>query len=250
MKETKKVIPTILEEIRLGPWTGENYDKKRYPLTTNGNGKTGPLLLVLNFPRLTCPLNPPCEHLCYSANDWHLATEWCQKNAGRNYVAYVENPSRFWKKLKFDIENGGFPFFRYFETGDIPDDAFLEGMVKLALELPTVRFVAYTKQYETVLAFLDKGGKIPDNLHLYASTWREANGALWKGELIKRLEAYKVFLAEYIPTVEELEEFSVSHRGHVCACNVGCSACKACLTNFGNVGFIDHNLNRKLKKKK
>lgn len=251
MKRKKKVsnpILTIEEEIARGLWLGYGYDEGRYPILTNHNSKTGALFLVLNFPRLSCPLNAPCEKLCY-CNAGNLHTETCQKNAARNYQSYEKDPKRFWKAILAQLEKEGYPFFRYFEMGDIDSLRFLNGMNWLALQAKNVRFVAYTKQYEILLKWLKQGHKLPANLHIYASEWKLAGGTTWKADKVKELNSFGIPSAIYIPTVEAMEEFTAMGKGHICSCP-GCSSCKVCAISNGNIGFVDHQLAKKLKRKK
>ena len=62
-------------------------------------------------------------------------------------------------------------YFRYHSAGDIIDEKYLKGMVKIARLHPEVRFLAYTKKYELVNSYMDKGYRIPKNLKLLFSNW-------------------------------------------------------------------------------
>lgn len=232
----KMPILTIEQETKMGFLLG-NYDEKKYPLLTNHNGKTGAQFLVLNFPRITCAIDSPCWKSCY-CNSGHLHTETCQKNAFRNLKSYLDNPKRFWRAILAQIEKEDFLFFRYFEMGDIDSLEFLNGMVWLAENCPKTKFVCYSKRYEVLLDYLDKGGKFPLNLRIFASEWVLESGKVWKQDLLAKLSAYGIKKAIYIPSVKALKAFDMK-KGHICTCE-GCSKCKACANIDKNVGFLDH----------
>lgn len=57
-------------------------------------------------------------------------------------------------------------YFRWFVGGDIPSQAFYNGMVELAKMHPEVKFLCFTKQYNSI-----RFGRIPSNLSIVLSAW-------------------------------------------------------------------------------
>lgn len=66
--------------------------------------------------------------------------------------------------------------WRYFTIGDIPDSRFVDCMVELAKANPDVSFWTYTKKYGIVNRWIDKNGKLPDNLVIVFSHWMNKDG--------------------------------------------------------------------------
>jgi hypothetical protein len=54
--------------------------------------------------------------------------------------------------------------FRWFDSGDLQNEAHLRRICQVAERLPGVKFWLPTREYGFVLAFLRKGGRIPSNL--------------------------------------------------------------------------------------
>ena len=64
-------------------------------------------------------------------------------------------------------------FFRFHVSGDIPDAAYLSRMVGVAQRNPHCQILCFTKRYRLVNEFLQSGQRIPENLHLVFSVWRD-----------------------------------------------------------------------------
>jgi hypothetical protein len=60
-------------------------------------------------------------------------------------------------------------FFRWHVSGDIVNDRYLAGMIRVALENPKCEFLAFTKAYQIVNTAIAAGAVIPSNLHLLFS---------------------------------------------------------------------------------
>ena len=62
-------------------------------------------------------------------------------------------------------------YFRYHSSGDIVDEKYFEGMVRVAKKCKSVKFLCFTKKFEIVNNYLASGEKIPSNLHIVFSAW-------------------------------------------------------------------------------
>ena len=62
------------------------------------------------------------------------------------------------------IHRSGDRHFRWHDSGDLRDLAHLWNIVRVALNLPRVKFWLPTREYQTVEAYRRTGGKIPANL--------------------------------------------------------------------------------------
>lgn len=64
--------------------------------------------------------------------------------------------------------------FRYHVSGDIPGADYFAQMVETARRVPSCTFLAFTKNYTVVNAYIDNGGAIPENLKIIFSGWGSA----------------------------------------------------------------------------
>ena len=138
-------------------------------LTTLKNTKLGDAIPQVNMPYVTtCRPDVPCKRYCY-CNKGHLklANIHHQKRLG----AYLENPDLFFSRIDLELRCGFYPFFRWHSSGDIVDERYFVGMVDIAKKHPETRFLAFTKKYELINGYLDKGGEIPENLSVLFSCW-------------------------------------------------------------------------------
>lgn len=183
----------------------------------------------LGLPVLTCRDDAPCKTSgkCY-AMQGKYRTQSVKKGLMNNLLAYRENPSYFFEKLAIDIMPSR--YFRWFHSGDIVDDAFFEGMVKVARKCKGTKFLAYTKKFSIVNRYLDNGGKIPKNLKIVFSGW----GAQFKVLNPYGLPVTHVRLKN--GDNSQIPEDALPCSGH-------CSNCFACwkLTNGESVVFDEHH---------
>lgn len=119
-------------------------------------------------PVVTCAAGVECARLCYArrmaARRPSVGQAWA-----RNLEEWQTNPD----SVKYQILAAAATsaYFRYFVGGDIPDPAFFALMVEIAEKSRGCQFLAFTKKYDIVNAFIDGGGKIPANLHIVFSEW-------------------------------------------------------------------------------
>lgn len=138
-------------------------------LTTLNNKKLGGTIPQLNMPYLaTCRPDAPCRALCY-CNRGHF--RHAKPNHENRLGAYLESPDLFFNRIDLELTCGFYPFFRWHSSGDIVDDLYFMGMVEIAKRHHETRFLAFTKKYELINGYLDKGGEIPDNLAVLFSCW-------------------------------------------------------------------------------
>ena len=137
---------------------------------SNRNSKTGAACLNIAFPVCTCREDAPCKATCY-------ACKGCQQIAVvqgayyRNLRLYNDDSDNFFEQIFCKIKFSGLPKVRWFDSGDIPDAEFFERMVDLCKQTPNVKHMAFTKKYEIVNEYIDKNGKLPDNLNIMFSAW-------------------------------------------------------------------------------
>lgn len=137
------------------------------------NSKLGNQIPSLNLPPLkTCRANAPCKKGCYA-----LKGNWIYPNVKNslenNLNDFLENPNQFFNDIVNYLNNGltTYKFFRWFSSGDIVNERFLNGMIEVAKKCKQTKFLCFTKKFEIVNNYLNNGGKIPNNLKIVFSAW-------------------------------------------------------------------------------
>jgi hypothetical protein len=144
-----------------------------YPRISNNVSKLGIGIGTVNLPAIsTCRADAPCHKGCY-------ACKGCQQFAKvqaayyRNFRIYNDNPDNFFEQVYYKIKFAKLPKVRWFDSGDIPEYDFFVRMVELCKKTPDVKHMAFTKKYEIVNEYIDKNGKLPDNLNVIFSAWHK-----------------------------------------------------------------------------
>lgn len=193
---------------------------------SNGNSKMGAIPSVSLPACVTCNPSAPCFKKCYAAKLERIYSS--VKNAyARNLDILNADPVAYWQQVKAAAVVTR--FFRYHVSGDIPNAAYFAEMVKTAEEIPTTKFLAFTKQYQTVNDFINAGGVIPENLKIIFSSW----GA-WKCENPHNLPTSEVIFKGCEPS----EDWKICGGNCTeCACRgVGCWEVK----NGETIAFYEH----------
>lgn len=193
---------------------------------SNGNSKMGQIPSVSLPACVTCNPSAPCFKKCYAAKLERIYKS--VKNAyARNLEILKSDPAAYWQQVKAAAIVTR--FFRYHVSGDIPNAAYFAEMVKTAEEIPTTKFLAFTKQYQTVNDFINAGGVIPENLKIIFSSW----GA-WKCENPHNLPTSEVIFKGCEPS----EDWKICGGNCTeCACRgVGCWEVK----NGETIAFYEH----------
>lgn len=135
---------------------------------SKGNKKIGNVWNVSLTPGLTCG-DVPCKRQCYAQKAWRMYPS-VRKCWGGNWEEYQILGNVYFDDIVFQIGKKPPKLFRWHVAGDIPDYAYLVGMVRVALDFPSVKFLAFTKQYYIVNQYLDFG-PLPENLTIVFSAW-------------------------------------------------------------------------------
>lgn len=136
------------------------------------NSKLGLIPSVNLPPILSCRDKCPCANDCY-ARKGRYRFKNVQESLLNNLQIYKNNPAQYFKEIHDSIDTGivVYSYFRWHAAGDIVDKEYFNGMVKLACELKSTSFLAFTKKFEIVNNFLNYGNSLPENLHIVYSAW-------------------------------------------------------------------------------
>ena len=136
------------------------------------NSKLGHAIASINIPTCVCLADAPCRSTCY-ANKSHWLYKNVQERLKENLDAFNEDAEKFFNDIAFQTRL--MRFVRWHSSGEIVNERYLEGMVKVAKMNKGVEYLCFTKKYKLVNAYLDSH-KLPKNLHMVFSGW----GAQWE----------------------------------------------------------------------
>ena len=129
--------------------------------------KLGTGIPALNLPAgITCRANAPCRTKCYACKG-RFCFNSVKESCMRNFRIWQNNPIRFEKEVSGLARFA--QYFRWHSSGDIVNAEYLQMMVRVAEECSTTKFLAFTKQYEIVNAYLNAGNLLLDNLSIVDS---------------------------------------------------------------------------------
>ena len=134
-----------------------------------GNRKTGFAVPSVSLvPVADCGNCSACSGLCYDLRNDCIYNGVMNTRAKNSAIARTQL-DRYFHEIK--IACGAFRFFRWHIGGDILSAAYLQGMIGTALACPHCTFLAFTKRFDLVNAFITAGGSIPSNLQIIFSAW-------------------------------------------------------------------------------
>lgn len=135
---------------------------------SNGNAKMGQIPNTSFPPGITCRPDAPClTDGCYALKFYRMYKS-CRTAWDDNWDFYNEDRMGYWSELRQVIATTR--YFRYFVSGDIPDEYYVEQMITAAEDFPNTDFLCFTKRFEIVNKVLEHR-RLPENLHLILSTW-------------------------------------------------------------------------------
>jgi ferredoxin len=146
-------------------WNNYNGDPVKIHISS-GNAKLGSIMNISLPPVVTCTNCGSCSKYCYAVRSYNrftgTAAGW-----NENYILFLTDPERYFNEISAAVKLQR--FFRWHVSGDIVNERYLAGMIKVAIENPKVEFLAFTKAYQIVNAAIAAGAVIPGNLHLLFS---------------------------------------------------------------------------------
>lgn len=137
---------------------------------SRGITKLGAAIPSVSLPALvTCRPDAPCARLCY-ARKGRFAFTHNKDLLQRNLLIWQNDPEGFERDLVIAATPSR--FFRYHSSGDIPDEGYLDMMVRVAEKCPYTEFLCFTKKFEMVNNYISNHNSLPPcNLHLVYSAW-------------------------------------------------------------------------------
>lgn len=134
------------------------------------NRKTTALVPSVSLiPVADCNNCSVCSRGCYDVrNVCYLPS--VQKSRANNSAILHDDMERYFHEILEAVKF--LRFFRWHIGGDIVSFWYWEHMVDIARRVPTCDFLVFTKMFDIVNNWLDRGNEIPKNLHVIFSGWR------------------------------------------------------------------------------
>lgn len=183
------------------------------------NSKLNGIVTFATLPIIDCPgVCGSCARGCYAVRHNEGRTTAKLEKSARNSARLANDRDRFFQ----DIENRArlAICFRWHEAGEVRDYDYFLRMIRVAQNVPTCKFYAYTKNIEAVERAYNEGYRIPDNFTLVLSAW----------DNLAHVAAHNPYrLSISIPDFSEAPEkyrkpFDASGL-HVIECNGDCAKC-------------------------
>ncbi len=137
---------------------------------SKGNIKMGSIPSVSLPAVITCRDDCGCGSKCYASRMERLRPN-IRYSYLNNLRVLLTQPEAYWSGVEEQLKVSD--FFRFHVSGDIVDDTYFANMVDVAKRNPHCEMLCFTKKYSIVNDFLSAGGKIPENLHIVFSGWRD-----------------------------------------------------------------------------
>lgn len=202
---------------------------------TNGNHKLGKAIFNINLPPvLTCNPEAPCFKECYGRKG-HFLFAAVQNSMMRNLMAFCQDSKQFFEDITYQTKLS--LYVRWFGNGDMPNEEFLAGMCKVARKNPNVRYLAFTKQYRIVNNYVAAGHKIPRNLRIVFSCWKD-----WIPDNPYNFPTTWVRFPESGKAKQENINYNSNIPDKAFKCPSNCAECQACwhLKKGESVEFHKH----------
>ena len=136
------------------------------------NSKLSGQIPSVNLPAIqTCRHDAHCKHLCYATRG-NFTYPNVKESHVNNLACFIHDSNKYFDDI-IEFLSGlvSYRYFRFHSSGDIVNETYLLGMIRVAKKCKTVKFLCFTKKFELINDYLSNGGKIPSNLHIVFSAW-------------------------------------------------------------------------------
>ena len=137
------------------------------------NSKLGAAIPSVNLPAgVTCRADAPCQKGCYAKKG-----NWTYKNVktsvANNLEVFNKDPQTYFDDIISQLNNDDitYKFFRWHSSGDIVNNEYLKGIIRVAEACPQTKFLCFTKKFHLVNIYLDYNHTLPSNLKIVFSAW-------------------------------------------------------------------------------
>lgn len=171
-----------------------------------------------------------CEGNCYAVRDARYHHNSCIPALAKNTLIMRHNMEGTFTQLRDRLKSEKAKILRYHSSGEIEIYDYLLHMVKLAIEMPEVRFYFYTKRFDFMEKYLKECGELPENLICNISEWK-GNTKGYNLDGLNRF-VYDDGTDESLKNIPHCP--AVNKKGH--KTGVTCDQCGLCFS--GNNGHV------------
>jgi len=171
-----------------------------------------------------------CEGNCYAVRDARYHHNSCIPALAKNTLIMRHNMEGTFTQLRDRLKSEKAKILRYHSSGEIEIYDYLLHMVKLAIEMPEVRFYFYTKRFDFMEKYLKECGELPENLICNISEWK-GNTKGYNLDGLNRI-VYDDGTDESLKNIPHCP--AVNKKGH--KTGVTCDQCGLCFS--GNNGHV------------
>jgi hypothetical protein len=189
---------------------------------SKGNSKLGSIPNVSLPPIISCAKGIPCAKTCYAMKAYRMYpnVKTCWND---NLQLAKTNKNEYFKGIFEYLRKNNVNYFRWHTSGDILDSNYFTNMVNLALLFDT-KFLVFTKNYDIVNKYLDKGGIIPKNFTVVLSAWPE----------------YELKNPHKLPVAWMQDGTEDRISSNAFECQGSCKNCKTCFGTKKDIVFHKH----------
>ena len=189
----------------------------------------------------TCTNCADCINACYAVNSCKRFPN-VTKNRVENTLQLRENIEQHFADIYWTIKDNNINVVRYTESGEIENINQFVHLYWLAMDLPTVKFYLYTKNYNVLREFFNNH-VLPHNMVVLISVWGKNGVAAWNE--FKKYSNVKCFavnsdlkVACYCPAYRKDENGKVYR---VTDDRAKCGNCKLCFDSTAKIiGCYEH----------
>ena len=138
------------------------------------NSKLGYQIPSISLPpQHSCRKDAPCSKECYGKKG-NFTYKQAQAAQLTNWLVFDNEPEKYFNEIIHYLNDSliSHKYFRWHTVGDIVNDSYLLGMIRVAQKCKQVKFLCFTKQFDIVNRYLDNN-KLPKNLKVVFSAWHK-----------------------------------------------------------------------------
>ena len=174
-----------------------------------------------------------CANKCYAIRDAKLHHNSVIPALSKNTLIARNNIESMFEQLKKGLTKNKAEVLRWHSSGEIENYNYLLHMVRLAVEMPHMKFYCYTKRFNLIDQYLKEHKKLPKNFIVNISVWNGND----KGYDFKNLNKF-VYDDGTDPDVAKMRHCpAVNKNGK--STGVTCAQCGWCFKgNYGRITAV------------